>query len=216
MKLHKLGGYAAIACVCLFVVYVITNIIVFQRFGDLSDPAKMMSAALTARTLIYTTSLLNIACCTLAFILFMALHECMQASAPNLMRISLICMFFSAAMWITYSIAQIRGFYFLIVPTKDISAIRPFYAIGSGITEMGYYTYGWANLLIGCAILRTRAFTRTPGWLFLIAGILLLPEIILPDVKPFSNLLICIAIVWVGIALLRQKHPQSAPKEMAV
>jgi hypothetical protein len=216
MKLQKLGGYAAIASVCLFIVYVITNIIVFQRFGDLSDPAKMMSAALTAQNWIYATNLLNIACCILAFIFFMALHERMQANAPNLTRISLISMFFSVAMWITYSIAVIRGFYFFIVPAQDISAIRPFYAIGFALTEMGYHTYGWACLLIGCAIVKTRAFARIPGWLFIISGILLIPEIMVPNVKPFGNALIAIAIVWVGIELLRKKQPQPALKGIAV
>jgi hypothetical protein len=215
MKLQKLGGYAAIVSVCFFIVYASANIIVFQRFGDLSDPAKMMSAALTARNWIYATNLLNIACCTLAFILFMALHECMQANAPNLMRISLICMFFSAAMWITYSIAVIRGFYFFIVPTQDISAIRPFYAMGFGLTEMGYHTYGWASLLIGCAVLRSHAFSRVIGWLFLLEGILLMAETIAYMLGLISASASVIAIVWIGIAMLRQKPLQPSVKEMA-
>jgi hypothetical protein len=215
MKLQKLGGYAAIACVCSYAAYLVANIIAYQRFGDLQDPAKMMSAALTAPTWIYAIHLLNIACCILAFIFFLALHECMQANAPNLIRISLISMTVCAAVLITYSIAVISGFFISILPAQDNSAYRAFAAVCWGLGEMGNHAYGWACLLAGSAIIRTRAFSRVPGWIFFMSGILLIPQFIIPKVPLYGSLLFSISAVWVGIALLRQKRPQTALKEMA-
>jgi hypothetical protein len=215
MKLQKLGGYAAIACVCAYAAYLVANISAYQRFGDFQDPVKMMSAALTAPTWIYAIHLLNIACCILAFIFFLALHERMQVNAPNLTRISLISMTVCAAVLITYSIAVISGFFLSILPTQDNSAYRAFAAMCWGLGEMGNHAYGWACLLIGIAIVRTRAFSRVSGWIFFISGILLIPQFIIPKVPLFGSLLFGISAVWVGIAMLRQKPSQPASKEMA-
>jgi hypothetical protein len=82
---------------------------------------------------------------------------------------------------------------------------------------VGSYAGGWAFLLLGCAILKTRSFSRILGWLFLFAGIgrilHTIPQLLV--LGAIEGPLYFVAIFWIGIALLRQKQPQPAAKAMA-
>jgi membrane protein implicated in regulation of membrane protease activity len=69
---------------------------------------------------------------------------------------------------------------------------------------------------MGCAIIRTRAFSSILGWLLVAAGLFgLLGFIYLPLTAVFL-LMICVVSIWTGTAMLRQKQPQSVLEEMAV
>jgi hypothetical protein len=103
---------------------------------------------------------------------------------------------------------------------QDFAAYRSMIsAIINGLILSAFHFYGWAGLLIGWAIVRVRPFSTIPGWLFVVTGIVCILAFVLelvPNIGPISHIVASIAAVWIGIALLRQKQPQSALEEMAV
>ena len=214
MKLQKLGGYAAIAGVCVWISTYIPMILSQRRFGDMSDPVKIMAAYSAAPGYGQAEVLL----CNISYILLLiwvlALHERMQSDAPYLTRAMLIAMSASAAAVITYSVVFIKGFG-IIGPTRDVSAFRAIDAITTGILYTADHLSGWTCILIGCAILRTRALSRISGWLILLTGVLYIPRFMVSQIGIILDPLSYIATVWVGIELIRQKQPQPAFKEMA-
>jgi len=212
MKLQKLGGYAAIASVCANMAVVVFYILIKKRFGDFIEPVKEMAAVSAAPSYLYTIGWQAIIVSILWLIVFFALHERMQAKAPLLTRIALIAASAGTAISVTYYIIRIKGIG-MIFPTQDISAYRAWDAIAAGLQSMSYHAYGWAFLLIGCAALRTHAFSQLLGWLVILAGILWLPATgpELMNMIPYN--LIAVSFVWIGIALLRQKESQTVPGE---
>jgi hypothetical protein len=226
MKLQRPGGYAAIAGVCCFIIFLIMGDLIM---GGLSPDnllhAEKMMAALSAKLAHVVALFLSYSIgYILTFVMFLALHERMQADAVHLTRIMLIAASASIAVAITGSIVLLMGGGMVIVPAQDVSAFRALWAIVLGLRMMGHHTYGWACLLTGCAILKTRSFSRILGWLSLFAGIVWIPTTIvlqLLRVSQFLAILIIAVIlsflaqVWIGVALLRQKQPQPALKEMA-
>jgi hypothetical protein len=216
MKLQKLGGYAAIASVCFtFIYYIIRGPGV-----DMMDAAKRM-AAFSAAPNHFVVLLLSFSIETLLLLVaFLAFHERMQADAVHLTRMMLIAASFCTAGAITASIGFLIGGGLIIVPTQDISAFRALYAVVLSLGYMSNHTYGWACLLAGCAILRTHSFPRILGWLFIFNGIVWIPTNIVPQLLrisqlPFiAGLLYVVTTVWMGIALLRQKQPIPAAKEL--
>ena len=91
---------------------------------------------------------------------------------------------------------------------QDFAAYRTVDAIAGGLIFTTAHFYGWAFLLMGCAIIRTRAFSSILGWLFVATGLFgLLGFIYLPLTAVFL-LMICVVSIWIGIALLRQKEFQ--------
>jgi hypothetical protein len=218
MKPQRLGGFAAIASVCAYIILVAFASLRLRQFGDLSDPVKAMSALSAAPVDFYMVNLLLIVCYILWLIATYALYECMQADAPHLTRMALIAASAGTATGIAAAIVSTKAIG-MIAPMQDISAYRAFNAIADGLNAMGGHAYGWVGLLIGCAVLKTRAFSRIPGWLFLLAGILWVRiPIPIPTGLGFINLIpwiFCIvSFVWFGIALIRYKQPQPASKEM--
>ncbi len=217
MKLQKLGGYAAIASVCFFI---IRNIVQ----GPLSmDAAKAMAAFSARPAHIVVVFLLFIIGSILTFVMFLALHERMKADAVYLTRIMLIAASALVAVWIATSIVFLMGGG-IILPTQDVSAFRALFAMGLSLGMMGHHAQGWAFLLLGCAVLKARSFSRILGWLSLFAGIIWIPTSIVPQlfraiqlegIPSIANLLSFVSAVWIGIALLRQKQSQPAAKEMA-
>ncbi len=149
------------------------------------------------------------------------LHERMQANAVYLTRIMLIAASASLVVGVTALIGLLMGGGMVIAPEKDVSAFRALSAMGISLGIMVHHTLGWAYFLIGCAVLKTRSFSRILGWLFIFAGIVWIPTFMVPQLLRISQLpviagiLAVVATVWIGIALLRQKRPQPAPKEMA-
>jgi hypothetical protein len=186
MKLQKLGGYAALISIGAHIAVIISEIIVQKRFGDeLSGP---------------------VAFSILWLIVFFALHERMQSSAPHLTRIGLISASTGTAISVAYFIIRMKGSE-MIFPTQDISAFRAWDAIAGGLQSMSYHAYGWAFLLIGYAIVKTSAFSRIPGWLLFLAGIIWIwTPIAGPGFMiyiPYS--LIAVSFAWIGIVQLRPK-----------
>jgi hypothetical protein len=105
MKLQRLGGYAAIASVCFTIIYVIVR----GPLADLMDAEKTMAASSAAPAHFVALELLYSIGSILAFIMFLALHERMQANAVYLTHIMLIAASVSIAAAITVSIGVLMG-----------------------------------------------------------------------------------------------------------
>ena len=212
MKLQKFGGYAAIASVCAYLIFMLKNPL------SLTDPAKAMAALSSEPVAYYVSQLIFIAGTILGLIAVLALNERMQDNAPHLTRIATIAAFIGAAAAIVAGIAWTQAIV-AIAPTKDVSAYRAFIAMTNSVWAFSGHAFGWVGLLIGCAVLKTRAFPKTPGWLSLLTGIfwVRIPIPIKLGIAGFIPwILYFVSSVWFGLALLRQKQPQSALKEMAV
>jgi len=107
-----------------------------------------------------------------------------------------------------------------MVPMMDLSAFTAFGAILNGLHFAGGHASGWACLFVGCAILASRSFSRVPGWLFVATGILWVPAFFLIQLGfrytiPVFILTLCVATLWIGVSMLRQKQlrPAAAEKE---
>jgi hypothetical protein len=208
MKLHRLGGYAAIASTCAYIVYAALGRRL-QPAGNWSDAAKTMASMLAAPDEFYVHNLLLIVCYILMLMMVLALHERMQADAPYLTRLMLIAMSAGTAIGITEAIVNLKSIG-IIVPTRDISAFRACWSITLGLHFMVGHATAWTWLFIGCGILRTHAFSRVLGWLCLISGILWIPNFFFIQIgfvliTPIYLLLGGVSLVWIGIALLRTK-----------
>jgi hypothetical protein len=221
MKLRKLGGIAAIVGTCMYILYrVLLTGIVLTHFGTSDEPAKLIAGLATASTDFYVLNLLYIIIFILAVVYVYAFYERLKDNAPHLSRSMLITAFLGTASMIAFSMMNIKELS-MIVPVKDASAFLAVQAVASGMNSLGDHAWGWAYLLLGCAVLKTRAFSRIPGWLAILTGIMWISLIF---VSQFSNGLVglfsmvpyIISTIWLGIALLRQEQPQSALKEMAV
>ena len=218
MKLQKLGGYAAIASICAYIVCAVYGNLI-QPSGFWTDPAKAMAAMSAAPGGFYVSYLLFMVSSILALAMIVALHERMHADAPYLSRMMLIAMSASTAIWITEAIVKIICIG-MIVSTQDLSAFRAFRAISIGIHFAGGHAAGWGCLFLGCATLATRSFSRVLGWLFLVTGILWIPTFFLIQIGfrftiPIFTLMLCVSTIWIGIAMLRQKQLLPAANEMA-
>jgi hypothetical protein len=213
MKLQKLGGYAAIASLFLTIAYELFAIFLKSRTAFTDNPVKGMAASLAMPTEFYVLHLLSIVSSIIGFMWALALHERMQAKAPYLTRIMLIAF----SVYTTMNIAaNFIGFQSIAVlaPMQDLSAFTAFMSVMNGLHNASLHAFGWYVVFIGCAVLRTHAFSAAIGWLFLLEGILLMAERISPLFGLISASASVIAIVWIGIAMLRDKQPQPAVNMM--
>ncbi len=212
MKLQKLGGYAAIASICVYI-FVYTGAIL-SGF-DLNRPMKAMDALPATPTFTYVLWLLLMVSFLLVLVMAFALHEAMKADAPHLTRFILIAASVAATMAIAATVVWVKGSG-MIFSTQDISAYRAVQAVTGGLGVAAGHATAWTFLFIGCAILKTHAFSRVLGWFFLLTGISWMPRFIVPQIGYITDPLSCVASIWIGIALLREKQLQPAAREMAV
>ncbi len=209
MKLQKLGGIAALVSVGLYIVCAVySSLILPSDMGN--NPEKIMAAMSTVSNEYYMICLMFMVSSILGLAMFAALHERMHANAPYLSKMMLMTSSASTVIWITEQIVNINSIG-TIVPTRDLSAFRAFWAISHGLHFTGGHANGWACLFAGCAILTTASFARLPGCLFFILGILWIPTFFLVHLGfrftiPLLIFLCCVTLIWIGIEMLRQKH----------
>jgi hypothetical protein len=209
MKLQKLGGIAAIASIIMTIAYYMFFSLIQEKFGDLSDPAKVITAVATAPVKFYILNLMAILANLLGMFFICALYKLLKNDAPDLSLIMLI-----AASWAT-ALYMVLGMIFIsainmIVPVKDVSAYRAMDVIITGMTSMSDHAWGWVYLLIGCVVLKIKTFSSILGWISILVGVFWIPWFI---IKPFGFELIgtislvpfIISTIWFGIELLRQK-----------
>ncbi len=202
MKLQKLGGIAAIASLCAFYGYVF----IVTHFGLPTDPVKMMAAYSLTPTYSNVGLLLVAVSYILNLVFGLALYERMHAKAPYLMLITLIASSAATAIGIMEAAVWIEGMG-VIAPKQDVSSLRALIAVFSGLHTAAFHTEACSLPFVGWAILKTRAFSRIPGWLSLIAGILLILAFIIPQLKPTPWFLACAAVIWLAIEMLLRKQP---------
>lgn len=213
MKMQKLGGYAAIGSICAYLAAVM---VVLLKVGgyNINDPVKLATALLAAPGYFYVYFLLMTISWIALIPMALALQERMQTNAPHLTHLTVIAASVASAMQIAGAVIWVKSIG-IIDPIQDIAAYKAIEATTIGLLFMASHAAAWATLFIGCAILRTRAFSQSLGWLFLFTGVLWLPLFVFSQLVGVVALLDCIAYVWIGIALLRQKQPQPAAKELA-
>jgi hypothetical protein len=214
MKLQRFGGYAALASICAYLAVVLIFTVTLGHFGYLNDSVKMMEVTSATPGNLYAGYLLMVVSYIFSLILALALHERMQSSAPYLTRLLVIAAAAATVMQITEAVIFIRQAA-TIAQTQDFSAWRSLTAITDGLHFTAGHLCAWTVLLSGCAIIRTRALSRTLGWLLLVTGILWLPRFAVPQLGLVPALLSCVGGIWTGIALLREKKFQTAAKGMA-
>jgi hypothetical protein len=149
---------------------------------------------------------------------FVALHERMQADAPCLSRLMLIAASAVTAIAIVESLVFLECF--LMISQQDISAFRACRAVTNGLYLALNHACGWAFMFLGCAVLKTRAFSRIVGVIDILTGIIWIPgPFIIQFGFGFLGLIIYalsgIGSIWIGIAMIRQKQFQPKSKIMA-
>lgn len=218
MKLQKLGGYAVFACGFAYTA-TLALVLSIESFSGWGDPAKMMPALSAATAKFYLMALLWIATNILLLTVIIALHERMQAQAPYLTRLMLIAASTATALAIVEAIVDLNSIA-MIISQQDLSAFRACWTVIQGLHTANGHACAWTYLFLGCAVLKTQAFSRIPGWLALLTGILWIPYFFFSAIG-FKLLLpiylsTCgVATIWIGIVLLRDKQPQPVLNEMA-
>jgi hypothetical protein len=209
MKLQKIGGVGSIVHAFLCAISLVILLLVFPRLGlvglsDLSDPVKGIAASNASPITFYISNLELVVWSIAAILVALALRERMQASAPNLMRIVVIGVSISCALWLAYGLIGIVGMP-SIVSAKDASAYRAVVAVLSGLLFAGDHALGWALLLIGWAAVKTKRLSKILSYLIMLVGIVIILEF---AVQPFLFVGLFLGIVWglwLGIVLLRSR-----------
>jgi hypothetical protein len=212
MKLQKLGGIAAIASVCMTIAYYMFFSLIQEKLGDMSDPIKVIAAVTTAPVNFYVLNLMTILANLLGMIFICALYKRLKNYAPNLALIMLIAASWATALYMVLGMIFINAIT-IIVPARDASAYRAMNAIIAGMTSMSDHAWGWVYLLLGCVVLKIKAYSTILGWMSILVGVFWIPWFIL---KPFGFDLIgtvslapfIISTIWFGVKLLRQKQSE--------
>jgi hypothetical protein len=217
MKLHRLGGYVAIGAVITYLAAAIFTELIITGV-DLNDPVKAMAAMTAAPVYGHLAVLLGVVEMALFFACFYALYDRMHADAPHLSQMMLIAVSIAFAISITRSMFWTLG-PGMIIPAKDVSAYRMLMTISRCLEVACGHACGWTCLFLGCAIWKSRAFSRILGWLYVMGGILWIPNFFFWGIgffllTPIYTTILCVCTVWIGIELLRQKQHQLTSREM--
>jgi hypothetical protein len=202
MKLQKLGGYAAVLSV---VCGTGMNWFYFFQNDLMINPMKQ-----------HLFFILMIVWSIFLLITFLVLHERWKTRMPALMLIMLIAGSTGAVLQITCRI--------ILIGSIGLSNeyIPVFERIVSGFHSSAIVAIAWADLFIGCAILRSREFSRVLGWMFIVSGLWWISgHFIKPPpqseqiLKALDHLLFGVCIFWIGIAMIRQKQQEPAATAIA-
>jgi hypothetical protein len=108
----------------------------------------------------------------------------------------------------------------MIIPRHDLSAFSACWAVIQGLHWANGHACAWTYLFLGCAVLKTRAFSPIVGGLSVLTGILWIPNFFIVEIgfkllTPIYIGLCGVTTIWIAISLLWQKQPQPESKEMA-
>jgi hypothetical protein len=209
MKLQKIGEVGSIGIAFLCAICLVSLLLVFPRLGlvgpsDWIDPVKGIAAWSASPITFFLFNLVYILWSIALILIVLALRERMQASAPNLMRIAVIGVSISCALWLAAGLIDIVGNP-SIVSAKDVSAYRAVTGVYLGLSIAGDHAVGWVLLLIGWAALKTKGLPRILSYLSVLVGIIMILEF---AVQPLMLVSLFFGIVWglwLGVVLLRSK-----------
>ena len=226
MKMQKLGGYSAIALICLIVVLLAIVLPLSSRYGlnqpgAAIDPVKVAAVYSGSPIAVWVVTILEILLTILVLLVALALHERMQAKAPNLTGLLVIAASASCALTITNAMIGIRSLSSM-VGAADVSIYKPFLVMQSGLSTASNNASGWMALLIGVAAMTTGALPRFIAYVFLVLGIFDVIGFALPAITGTSGtvvsivlgLLYAVAMIWLGVVLLRVR--EAAPAKTLV
>ena len=219
MKMQKLGGYAAIASICLIVILLAVVLPFASRYGLTEqngglDPAKVVAAYSGSPITVWVAGVLEILVGILVLLVVLALHERMHAKAPNMMRLLISAASASCVLTITVVMIGIRMA--SMVGAADVSIYKPFLVMQSGLSTASDNISGWVAFLIGVAAISTHALPRFIAYVFLVVGILRVIGFALPSgtsgmvISIVFGLLYAIAMIWLGIVMLREHEASPA------
>ncbi len=224
MKIQRLGGYSAIAAICL-VVLLLAIVLPFSRSHGLNeqgaglDPEKVMAAYSSSPAVWSFASIMEILIAILGLLVVLGLHERMHNKAPNLMRLAVIAVSATCILSITNVLINLRVLS-LMKEVTDLSIYKPLLMFGNGIEVAMNNFSGWVALLIGIAAISTKALPRFIAYVFFIIGILGVIRFLLPTTTPGATgitiiivilLFYVIAYIWLGIVMIRDSR-DSPPK----
>jgi hypothetical protein len=219
MKMQKLGGYSAIASICLIVILLAVALPLVAQYGldqpgAALDPAKVSAVYSGSPMKVRVSGVLEILLAILGLFVALALRERMQDKAPNLTGLLVIAASASCALTITGAMIGFRCL--ASMPgAADVSIYKPFLVMQNGLSTASDNTGGWTLLLIGVTALATRALPRFIGYVFLILGVLTVIGFALPSITGTAGTVILIvfglfyavAYVWLGVVLVREAAP---------
>ena len=210
MKLQKIGGFSSIVSAFLMVIFLVFILLVFPRLGlvelsDWFDPVKGLDAGRASPTTFFLFNLELILWSIALILIVLALRERMQASAPNLMRIAVIGVSITCALWLAAALIVSVGMP-SIVSAQDASAFRAMMVVYFGLSNTGDFALGWALLLIGWAALKTKGLPRMLSYFSVLNGVVMIFNFVGgPIIIMISMLLSFVFLLWLGIVLLRSK-----------
>lgn len=210
MKLQKIGGFSSIVSAFLMVIFLVFILLVFPRLGlvelsDWFDPVKGLDAGRASPTTFFLFNLELILWSIALILIVLALRERMQASAPILMRIAVIGVSITCALWLAAALIVSVGMP-SIVSAQDASAFRAMMVVYFGLSNTGDFALGWALLLIGWAALKTKGLPRMLSYFSVLNGVVMIFNFVGgPIIIMISMLLSFVFLLWLGIVLLRSK-----------
>lgn len=215
MKMQKLGGYSAIAVICLVIILLVVALPYAAKYGlneegAGQDPAKVLAAASGSPGTAMLASILQMAISILGLLIVLGLYERMHAKAANLTRIMIIAVSASCALSIIRVMIGIRG-RALMEGAADVSIFKPILMLQNGLNAASTNIEGWVLLLIAFAAIATRALPRFVAYVFLVFGFLTVIAFLLPDITGTAGIVVSIiagliwasAYVWLGIVMIK-------------
>ncbi len=197
MKLRKLGAYASIAAVFIFLFIMI----LIPSIGNSNDPSETI-AAYQASPFAFKAFYVGILILgILALIIVMALQEWMRSQAPHRMHLAVIATSIYCAMNLAMAM---NGFIrTTLLEAGEPSVYNAALFVWNNLGKAGGYAWGLGFLLIGWAALSTRMLPRILAIIFLLRGVLTIPTLFIE--QPLSAFLLPLSLVcylWLGIVLL--------------
>jgi len=198
MGIQKIGGYGSLINTLLMVIFLLVP---FQP-NDFYDPARgfeTISAGYHTFYILFFGLVLS-GMCYIPMVL--ALKERMQRSVPNIMRTAIIGVSIACALWFSAALVGCLGMP-LIVSAKDASAYTAVGTVILSLASGGDCTVGFILLLIGCAALKIRTFSRRLCSLFILKGLVMILSIYIEPFVAVGIILGLLFYTWLGIVLLR-------------
>ena len=198
MGIQKIGGYGSLINALLMVLFLLVPL----QPNDFYDPAsgfETISAGYHIFYILYFGLVLS-GMCYIPMVL--AMRERMKNSVPNIMLTAIIGVSIACTLWFATALVGCLGMP-LIVSAKDASAYT---AVGSVILSLasgGDCTVGFILLLIGCAALKIKTFSKILCSLFILKGLVMILSIYIKTFVAVGIILGLLFYTWLGIVLLR-------------
>jgi len=211
MKLQKIGAIGSIGALILVIIMLTGVFFLFPRFGIVDssvwyDAPKVLEAMSGSFTSFFVMSLTLILVSITFLLIVLGIKERMQESAPILIKLCIIAVAVTCALWTAAGSIGIFGWSF-IAHTKDISSLNTANAIYYSFVFAGDSAAGWVLLLIGLAGLKTGSLPKTLSYLSIIKAIIMIIEIVFqPFITSIIGMLLGIPFYpWLAIVLFRNK-----------